>query len=246
MLERRVVDRTTQLEAANQELEAFSYSVSHDLRAPLRAIDGFARILGEDYTARLGDEGQRVLGVICGEAKRMGQLIDDLLAFSRMSRQEAKSVPIDLTALAQAVFDEHALKAPGRQIRLKVQPLLTARGDCAMMRQVLTNLLSNALKYTRSRPVAEIEIGGRVEGAENLFYVKDNGVGFDMKYAGKLFGVFQRLHTEEEFEGTGVGLALVQRVIRRHGGRVWAEAKLNDGATFYFTLPTVPAEHEHN
>jgi PAS domain S-box-containing protein len=236
-LEQRVKDRTAQLETANKELEAFSYSVSHDLRAPLRAIDGFARILEEDYTARLDDEGRRLLGIICGEAKRMGQLIDDLLAFSRMSRQQTELAQIDMTALAQAVFDEHAAQAPGRQLRLKLQPLPPARGDRALLRQALANLISNAIKYTRSRAVADIEIGGRAEGGENLYHVKDNGVGFDMKYAGKLFGVFQRLHTADEFEGNGVGLALVQRVIHRHGGRVWAEGKLNEGSAFYFTLP---------
>jgi light-regulated signal transduction histidine kinase (bacteriophytochrome) len=236
-LEQRVKDRTAQLEVANKELESFSYSVSHDLRAPLRAIDGFAGILEEDYTARLDGEGRRVVGVIRGEAKRMGQLIDDLLAFSRMSRQQVEAAQIDMMALAQAVFGEQAAQAPGRQLRFKVQPLPPARGDRAMLRQALANLFSNAIKYTRPRAVAEIEIGGRTEGEENIYYVKDNGVGFDMKYAGKLFGVFQRLHNEEEFEGTGVGLALVQRVIHRHGGRVWAEAKLNEGSTLYFTLP---------
>jgi PAS domain S-box-containing protein len=236
-LEQRVKERTAQLEVANKELEAFSYSVSHDLRAPLRAIDGFTRILDEDYTARLDDEGRRLLGVICAEARRMGQLIDDLLAFSRMSRQQVEPAQIDMTALAQAMFDEHAAQAPGRQLQFKVQPLPPALGDRALLRQVLANLISNAIKYTRPRAVAEIEIGGRTEDGESLYYVKDNGVGFDMRYVGKLFGVFQRLHTEAEFEGNGVGLALVQRVIHRHGGRVWAEAKLNEGSTFYFTLP---------
>ena len=236
-LEQRVKDRTAQLEVANKELESFSYSVSHDLRAPLRAIDGFAGILEEDYTARLDGEGRRVVGVIRGEAKRMGQLIDNLLAFSRMSRQQVEPAQIDMTALAQAMFDEHAAQAPGRQLHFKLLPLPPALGDRAMLRQALANLVSNAIKYTRPRAVAEIEIGGRTEGGENLYYVKDNGVGFDMRYAGKLFNVFQRLHTEAEFEGTGVGLALVQRVIHRHGGRVWAEGKLNEGSTFYFTLP---------
>jgi len=236
-LDQRVKTRTAQLEDANKELEAFSYSVSHDLRVPLRAIDGFARILEEEYTTRLDGEGRRLLGVVCGETKRMGHLIDDLLAFSKMSRQPAESAPIDVTALARAVFAECAAQAPGRQLEFKVQPLPPARGDRAMLRQVLQNLCSNAIKYTRPRAVAQIEIGGRPEGEKNLYYVKDNGVGFDMKYAGKLFGVFQRLHAEDMFEGTGVGLALVQRVIHRHGGRVWAEAKLNEGATFYFTLP---------
>jgi PAS domain S-box-containing protein len=236
-LEQRVKDRTAQLEEANKELEAFSYSVSHDLRAPLRAIDGFARILDEDYTARLDNEGRRLLGIICAEARRMGQLIDDLLAFSRMSRQQVEPEQIDMTALAQAVFDEHAAQALGRQLQFKAQPLPPALGDRALLRQALGNLISNAIKYTRPRAVAEIEIGGRTEGGENLYYVKDNGVGFDMRYVGKLFGVFQRLHTDAEFEGTGVGLALVQRVIHRHRGRVWAEGKLNEGSTFYFTLP---------
>ena len=236
-LDQHVRDRTAQLEAANKELEAFSYSVSHDLRAPLRAINGFAQILEEEYTTRLDGEGRRLLGVVCSEAKRMGQLIDDLLAFSKMSRQPAESAPIDLAALARAVFAECAAQAPGRQLEFEVQPLPPAQGDRAMLRQVLQNLCSNAIKYTRPRAVAQIEIGGRPEGEKNLYYVKDNGVGFDMQYAGKLFGVFQRLHAEDQFEGTGVGLALVQRVIHRHGGRVWAEAKLNEGATFYFTLP---------
>src|ERR1035437_9329536 len=236
-LEKRVIERTAQLEVANKELEAFSYSVSHDLRAPLRGIDGFSLALVEDCTARLDDEGRRLLGVICAEARRMGQLIDDLLAFSRMSRQQVELAQIDMTALAQAVFDEQAAQAPGRQLRFKVQPLPPALGDRALLRQVLANLISNAIKYTRSRAVAEIEIGGRTEDGQSLYYVKDNGVGFDMRYAGKLFGVFQRLHTEAEFEGNGVGLALVQRVIHRHGGRVWAEGKLNEGSTFYFTLP---------
>lgn len=160
------------------------------------------------------------------------------ISYDTVSRQQVESAPIDMTVLAQAVFGECAAQAPGRQLQFTLQQLPTAQGDRAMLRQVLTNLCSNAIKYTRTRAVAEIEIGGRPEGAENLYYVKDNGVGFDLKYANKLFGVFQRLPNAEGFEGTGVGLALVQRVIHRHGGRVWAEAKLNAGATFYFTLPT--------
>ena len=236
-LETRVIQRTAQLEAANKELEAFSYSVSHDLRAPLRAINGFANILLEDHAKQLGKEGQRTVDVICDETKRMGQLIDDLLAFSRVGRQSLDAVEIDMGGLAQAVFDECAVRTTGRQIQFQLHPLPAAEGDWAMLRQVWVNLIANAVKYTRPRDTAVIEIGGRAEGTEHLYYVKDNGVGFDMKYVGKLFGVFQRLHGDAEFEGTGVGLAIVQRVIHRHGGRVRAEATLNGGAVFYFTLP---------
>ena len=236
-LEQRVQDRTAQLEAANKELEAFSYSVSHDLRAPLRAIDGYGRILLEDHEARLDPEGRRVLGVISSETRRMGQLVDDLLAFSRLGRQNLESSGIDMTAMAQAVFEEQAAQAPTRVFQLVVKPLPTARGDRAMIRVVFGNLISNAIKFTAPRNPAVIEIGSRREDGQAVYYVKDNGVGFDMNYAHKLFGVFQRLHTAEEFEGTGVGLALIQRVIHRHGGRVWAEGNVNDGATFSFSLP---------
>jgi len=237
-LEQRVQERTAELEATNKELEAFSYSVSHDLRAPLRAIDGFSAILNTDFMSRLDKEGQRVLGIICAEAKRMGLLIDDLLMFSRMNRLPMQTGEIDMAALVKTVFDECAATVPDRQLQIKLQPLPTAQGDSPMIRQVLMNLIANAIKYTRPKPLAEIEIGGHQEGDEAVYYVKDNGVGFDQRYADKLFGVFQRLHTEDEFEGTGVGLALVQRVIHRHGGRVWAEAKVNEGATFHFTLPS--------
>ncbi|MFA6560954.1 MAG: PAS domain S-box protein [Verrucomicrobiia bacterium] len=237
-LEMRVVERTMQLEAVNKELEAFSYSVSHDLRAPLRAINGYASMLIEDQAKRLDEEGRHKLGTICGEAKRMGQLIDDLLAFSRLGRQPMNSAEIDMGAMAQRVFGECAAHAPDRKLQLKLDPSLPlARGDSAMLPRVWTNLISNAIKYTRPRSVAEIEITGRVNDGEVVYCVKDNGVGFDMQYVSHLFGVFQRLHTETEFEGTGVGLALVQRIIHRHGGRVWAEATLNEGAAFYFTLP---------
>ncbi|MBI5385310.1 MAG: PAS domain S-box protein [Verrucomicrobia bacterium] len=240
-LEQRVVERTAQLAAANKELEAFSYSVSHDLRAPLRVIDGFTGILAEDYGSKFDAEGQRVLGIVCSEAKRMGQLIDDLLMFSRIGRQAQQPVPINMETLARSVYEECAALAPERRLRFTLQPLPPAQGDRAMLRQALANLLANAIKYTRPRALAEIEMGGRVEGHEAVYYVKDNGVGFDMRYAGKLFGVFQRLHTEDEFEGTGVGLALVQRVIHRHGGRVWAEGELEKGSVFYFTLPITQA-----
>jgi PAS domain S-box-containing protein len=244
LLEQRVQERTAALEAANQELESFSYSVSHDLRAPLRAIDGFANILLAERRERLDAEGHRLLGIVCGEAKRMGRLIDDLLAFSRMSRQAMKSESVDLGALAQAAYEECAAQAPGRQIGFNLLPLPPAHGDPSLLRQVLVNLLGNAIKYTRPRPVAKIEMGGRAEGAESVYYVQDNGVGFDMKYAQKLFGVFQRLHSEDQFEGTGVGLAIVQRVVLRHGGRVWAEGQVNQGARFHFALPRKTEPHE--
>jgi PAS domain S-box-containing protein len=236
-LEQRVRERTAQLEVANQELEAFSFSVSHDLRAPLRAIDGFANILADDYASRLDQQGLEVLEVIRKEAARMGRLIDDLLAFSRTSRLPIREAAIDMTALARLVFAECTAAAPGRMIRLQVDALRPAFGDLSMIRQVLANLLSNAVKYTRPRAEAVIELGSRAEGKQNVYWVKDNGVGFDPKYADKLFGIFQRLHSTEEFEGTGVGLALVQRIVRRHGGRVWGEGKLDEGAAFYFTLP---------
>ncbi|MFZ2641524.1 MAG: PAS domain S-box protein [Verrucomicrobiia bacterium] len=236
-LEQRVVERTTELEAANVELEAFSYSVSHDLRAPLRAINGFAHILAEDHAKQLDEEGQRTVGVICDEIKRMDELIEDLLAFSRMSNQEIQPVEVDMGTLAQAVFDKCAAQEPGRKFQFKLHPLPPARGDSILLREVWINLISNAIKYTRRKDVAIIEIGGRAEVDTLFYYVKDNGAGFDMRYVKKLFGVFQRLHTTEEFEGTGVGLALVQRIVVRHGGRVWAEGKVNEGATFYFSLP---------
>jgi len=236
-LEHRVRERTAALEATNNELEAFSYSVSHDLRAPLRAIDGFTRILVEDHAKALDPEGRRVLDVISKESQRMGQLIDDLLAFSRLGRRALQPAEVDLTALAREIFKELTEHEPKRRLKLRLTPLPPAYADPSLIRQVLVNLLGNAVKYTRPRKVAEIQIGGAVQGPENVYYIKDNGAGFDMQYADKLFGVFQRLHSDDEFEGTGVGLALVQRIIRRHGGRVWAEGKVDEGATFFFTLP---------
>jgi len=236
-LEQRVVQRTAELEATNQELEAFSYSVSHDWRAPLRAISGYVNMLIEDNEKQLDEEGRRKLNLVRAEAAHMSQLIDDLLAFSRTGRQSMQLAEIDMRELAQKVFDECAAQAPGRNIRFKLHPLPLAQGDLALLHQVWVNLISNAIKYSRPKDAAVIEIGGRTEGGELLYYVKDNGVGFDMDYVQKLFGVFQRLHSSEEFEGTGVGLALVQRIIHRHDGRVWAEGKLNEGATFFFTLP---------
>jgi light-regulated signal transduction histidine kinase (bacteriophytochrome) len=225
------------VEAVNRELEAFSYSVSHDLRAPLRAISGFAQAVVEDYAPRLDDEGKRFLGLIQDNAHRMGQLIDDLLTFSRLGRQQLMETLIDLAALSQGVFDEIITQWPGRRIQFVVRSIPPARGDKAMIRQVLMNLLSNAIKFTRPRQEAVIEVGYLVQLDQGAYYVKDNGVGFDMQYVRKLFGVFQRLHSAAEFEGTGVGLAIVYRIITRHGGRVWAEGHVDKGATFYFTLP---------
>jgi signal transduction histidine kinase/integral membrane sensor domain MASE1 len=236
-LEQRVIQRTAQLQAANRELEAFSYSISHDLRAPLRAIAGYGRILLADFEDKLNDESKRVLGVIQKETQRMGRLVDGLLSFSRLGRQQMKSSILDLTALAQSVFQELAGSSSNPAPQLKLDPLPPASGDEALMRQVFVNLLSNAIKFTRHRKVAVIEIGARSDVQHHTYYVRDNGEGFDPKYSDKLFGVFQRLHRDDEIEGTGVGLALVQRIIHRHGGRIWAEAKLNAGATFYFTLP---------
>jgi len=225
------------LEAVNQELEAFSYSVSHDLRAPLRAISGFAQAVREDYAPRLDEEGQRYLGLIQDNAHRMGHLIDDLLTFSRLGRQQVLENQVDLLTLAHAVFDELRAQTPGRNIRFVAYPVPPARGDKTMLRQVLVNLLSNAIKFTRCRPEALIEFGYTRECEAGAYYLKDNGVGFDMQYVGKLFGVFQRLHSAAEFEGTGVGLAIVSRIVTRHGGRVWTEGQVDQGATFYFALP---------
>ncbi|OHC65659.1 MAG: hypothetical protein A2040_18385 [Rhodocyclales bacterium GWA2_65_19] len=240
-LEQRVAARTAQLEAANTELEAFAFSVSHDLRAPLRAIDGFSRILVEDYESTLDAEGRRLLGVVRENSARMAQLIDDILSFSRMSRRDMETGDLDIGALAQSVFDELRAAVPGRMLVLKIGELPTAWGDRAMMRQVLANLISNAIKFTGPRAEALIEIAGDTDNGadESHFYVRDNGVGFDMQYVEKLFGVFQRLHSTEEFEGTGIGLAIVKRIIVRHGGRVWAEGEVDGGATMHFTLPRI-------
>jgi light-regulated signal transduction histidine kinase (bacteriophytochrome) len=225
------------LEAVNKELEGFSYSVSHDLRSPLRAISGFAEAVVEDYGPQLDDEGKRYLRLIQDNAHKMGQLIDDLLAFSRLGRQEMTRADIDMAVLANDVFADLIILTPDREIEFVVQSVPHSRADKMLVQQVLVNLLSNAIKFTRTREHAFIEFGYLPEADEGAYYVKDNGVGFDMRYAAKLFGVFQRLHSVAEFEGTGVGLALVFRIITRHGGRVWAESELDRGATFYFTLP---------
>jgi two-component system cell cycle sensor histidine kinase/response regulator CckA len=236
-LEERVKKRTAQLEAANQELEGFSYSVSHDLRAPLRAIDGFSRILLKDYAGRLDAEGQRLLDIIRANTRNMGQLIDDLLAFSRLGRREVKAADLDMGTVVRNVVGELQNTLGDRKVQWDLKPLPATRADRALMHQVWVNLLDNALKFTRRQEAASIEVGCRPGGDEDIYYVKDNGVGFDMQFVHKLFGVFQRLHRFEEFEGTGVGLALVQRIVQRHGGRVWAEGQVNGGAGFYFSLP---------
>jgi signal transduction histidine kinase len=228
--------RTAQMEDANKELEAFAYSVSHDLRAPLRAIDGYTRILVEDYAPALDAEGHRVCSVVREETRRMGGLIDDLLAFSRLSRAPVQTSLINMQALAHSVFLELATDEERARIDFRVAPLPAASGDAALMRQVWSNLLSNAIKFSTKCEHARVEVGGREESGETIYFVRDNGAGFDMQYADKLFGVFQRLHNEREFAGTGIGLAIVQRVIHRHGGRVWAEGAPGQGATFYFSL----------
>ena len=235
-LEETVRRRTEALVAANKELESFSYSVSHDLRAPLRAVDGYARMLEEDYAGRLDDEGRRLLSVVRHSATRMGRLIDDLLAFSRLGRQQPALQALDMAGLVREVLEE---VRKGSATQVEVAELPHAQADRTLMRQVWVNLIDNALKYSSKRGDARVEIGGRDGGGEAVYWVRDNGVGFDMRYAGKLFGVFQRLHRADEFEGTGVGLAIVQRVVARHGGRVWAEAKPGEGACFHFSLPRI-------
>jgi light-regulated signal transduction histidine kinase (bacteriophytochrome) len=237
-LEQRVVARTAQLEAANKELEAFSYSVSHDLRAPLRHIDGFAGLL-QKHAPHLDEKGRRYLHVISDAARKMGRLIDDLLAFSRISRSHLSFVEIDLDAMVNGVIRDGAFERAGAPVHWRIAPLPRIRGDSAMLRQVWVNLIDNAVKYSGKNPAPEVTIASQ-EGTtpdQRVFYVRDNGVGFDMHYVDKLFGVFQRLHSPSDFEGTGIGLANVQRIVLRHGGRVWAEGQPGVGATFYFSLP---------
>jgi PAS domain S-box-containing protein len=235
-LELRVRERTVQLEAANQELEAFAYSVSHDLRAPLRGIDGWSLALLEDYNDQLDETGKKYLERVRSEAQRLGQLIDDMLQLSRVTRTEMQSIPVDLSALAETIIARLKLTQPDRQVEVIIQPGLKCRGDATLLGIVLTNLFDNAWKFSAKCSEARIEFGQTEVNGNQTFFVRDNGVGFDMVYAQKLFGAFQRLHKVSEYAGTGIGLATVQRIVRRHGGQVWAEAQVDHGATFYFTL----------
>ncbi|MCX6950767.1 MAG: PAS domain S-box protein [Verrucomicrobia bacterium] len=235
-LEQRVAERTAELLAANKELESFSYTVSHDLRGPVRAIDGFSHAAMEDFGTLLPDEGRRYLRIIRESALRMGALIDDLLAFAQLGRQDLTKQAIDTADLVRTVLEELGSPWTEREVAVRVDALPVSFGDPALVKQVWINLLSNALKYTGKRARAEIEIGSTRRGGVDTFFVRDNGSGFDLRYAGKLFGVFQRLHRDQDFEGTGVGLAIVHRIVLRHGGRVWADAAVDRGATFFFTL----------
>jgi signal transduction histidine kinase len=249
-LEQRVAERTHELEernealrrnaaellAANTELDAFAYSVSHDLRAPLRSIDGFSQVLLEDYAPRLDDAGRDSLHRVRAASQRMGVLIDDLLKLARVTRTELRTEVVELSAMAREIATELQRSAPERQVDFAIAPGITARGDLRLLRVVLENLLRNSWKYTAKQPRPRIEFGVLTDNGERVFTVRDNGAGFDMKYADKLFGVFQRLHSAADFEGTGVGLATVRRIVTRHGGRIWAEGTVDQGATFYFTL----------
>lgn len=239
-LNQELAKRSTALESSNKELEAFAYSISHDLRAPLRHMAGFAELLRKSAAASLNEKSARYITMILEAANRMGSLIDDLLAFSRISRAEAHNSAVSLEQLVQEAVAEVRQDANDRNIVWKIDPLPEWYGDRSMLRLALVNLISNAVKFTRTRPQAEIEIGcTEHRGDHVVLFVRDNGVGFDMKYSNKLFGVFQRLHPQETFEGTGIGLATVQRIAHRHGGRIWAEGKVDGGATFYFSLTKI-------
>jgi light-regulated signal transduction histidine kinase (bacteriophytochrome) len=239
-LELKVKERTEALEAANKELESFAYSVSHDLRTPLRAIDGFTHILQEDFSPDLPHEANELLDRVSKGAQRMGVLIDELLAYSRMGRAAIKSAVVNMESLARTVFEEGTNALEREATTFRLAPLPKTSGDSLLLRQVWENLIGNALKYSSKEEHPDIEVGFEEGECETVYFVRDNGVGFDMSYYGKLFGVFQRLHTNREFEGTGVGLAIAHRIISRHGGRIWAEGQVGKGATFYFALPHPP------
>ncbi|MEJ7779292.1 MAG: ATP-binding protein [Daejeonella sp.] len=236
-LEQKVAERTAQLEAANKELESFSYSISHDLRAPLRAINGFTQVLVEDYADKLDEEGLSVMEEILANSKKMGELIDNLLEFFHIGKLHISLANVDMNELVNSVITEMNQQESGRNITVDLMPLESIKGDRNMIKQVFINLISNAYKYTGKVEAAKIEIGSYNEDNFSTFYVKDNGAGFDMRYYDKLFGVFQRLHSHNEFEGTGVGLAIIQRIVVKHGGKVWAEGKVDEGACFYISLP---------
>ena len=238
-LENKVIERTAQLESVNKELESFSYSVSHDLRAPIRAINGYTRILVEDYAGKLDTGGKKVLQSIIHNSKKMGELIDDLLAFSKLERKQVNVSNIDMAALVQFVKDELVFDDHETIPHFVIKLLPAAKGDESLIKQVWINLISNAIKYSKYKPETNIEIGAYEKENLVVYYVKDEGAGFDMRYYDKLFGVFQRLHSQEEFEGTGIGLAIVQKIVNRHNGTVWAESVLDKGTTFYFSLPNI-------
>lgn len=236
-LEEKIKDRTAQLESVNKELEGFSYSVSHDLRAPLRAIIGYAAMLEEDYGDKLDDEARRITGVIKSNTQKMGQLIDDLLAFSRMSRQDMAKARVDMSVVVNDVKESLTSQFDHKRIDWKIKPLPAVPANANMIRQVWINLISNAIKYSSKRDVVQVEIGTFPQNGHAVFFVKDNGAGFNQQYAEKLFKVFQRLHSASEYEGTGIGLALVEKIVSKQGGRVWAEGEVDKGACFYFSLP---------
>jgi PAS domain S-box-containing protein len=241
-LEQRVRERTAELEASTRELDAFAYSVSHDLRAPLRSLDGFAEVLLEDYAERLDDDGRHYMRRIQANVARMAQLIDDLLKLSRATRIELRRERVDLGALAREVFAELREAEPDRAVEVTIGDGLIGTGDAHLIRLVLDNLIANAWKFTAGRQQATIEVGSEWDSAEQVFFLRDNGAGFNMRYADKLFDAFQRLHSASDFEGSGIGLAIVQRILRRHGGRIWAESAPDCGATFFFTLSSDGAD----
>lgn len=243
-LQQRLRRYVAELEAANKELESFSYSVSHDLRAPLRAISSYSTILAQDYAAEIPPGAHALLGKVIDNAHRMGSLIEHLLHFSHLSRQTLTRHKVSVVKLVGETAEELRKEAGARDIELRIGELPDAIGDSVLLRQVFVNLLSNAFKFTRQQPRALIEVGCEIRDGEPTYFIRDNGAGFDMRYMERLFGVFQRLHSNTEFEGTGIGLSLVQRIIQRHGGRIWAEAEVGKGATFHFVLPTVADSKE--
>jgi signal transduction histidine kinase len=238
-LERLVVERTSKLESANKELESFSYSVSHDLRAPIRAINGYTKILEEDYSDKLDADGIKILASIVTNSKKMGHLIDDLLAFSKLGRKTISGSEINMQEMVSTLCDEISKENPDRQIEFNIHPLTPIYGDPSLIHQVWINLISNSVKFSKYKPKTIIEIGCYQKDDQTVYSVKDNGAGFDMKYYNKLFGVFQRLHGQDEFEGTGIGLAIVQKIVTRHNGLAWGESILSEGANFYFSMPNV-------